>query len=62
MEAIKVGDLVEEVGTDSGTWLVVEVYKNTLRKTFAAKLVLPGKPQCTTHVSIEKLKRVGPWR
>ena len=62
MDTIKVGDLVEEVGTDSGTWLVVEVYKNTLRKTFAAKLVLPGNPQCTTHVSIEKLKRVGPWR
>jgi hypothetical protein len=55
---IKVGDLVEETGTDSGHWRVIEVYKNTLRKTFAAKLALPGYPNCTTHVSIEKLTKV----
>lgn len=55
---IKVGDLVEETGTDSGHWQVVEVYKNTLRKTFAAKLALLGHPNCTTHVSIEKLTKV----
>jgi hypothetical protein len=62
MDAIKVGDLVEETDTDSGVWLVTAIYRNTLRKAFAAKLVLPGTPTCTTHVSIEKLKRVGPWR
>ena len=59
MKNIKVGDLVEEIGTDSGAWRVVEVYKNTLRKTFAAKLELPGHPNCTTHVAIEKLAKVG---
>jgi hypothetical protein len=59
MKNIKVGDLVEEIGTDSGHWRVVEVYRNTLRKTFAAKLELPGYPNCTTHVAIEKLAKVG---
>ena len=59
MKNIKVGDLVEEIGTDSGAWRVVEVYKNTLRKTFAAKLELPGYPNCTTHVAIEMLAKVG---
>jgi hypothetical protein len=59
MKNIKVGDLVEEVGTDSGHWRVVEVYRNTLRKAFAAKLELPGYPNCTTHVPVEKLVKVG---
>ena len=59
MNNIKVGDLVEEIGTDSGHWRVVEVYRNTLRKAFAAKLELPGYPNCTTHVPVEKLVKVG---
>lgn len=59
MSNIKVGDLVEEVGTDSGAWRVVEVYRNTLRKAFAAKLELPGYPNCTTHVAVEKLAKLG---
>jgi hypothetical protein len=29
---ITVGDLVEEVGTDSGWWVVTEVFRNTHRK------------------------------
>lgn len=62
MNGIKVGDLVEEVGTDSGVWLVAEMYRNTLRKAFAAKLVLPGKPDCVTHCTVDRLTRVGPWR
>jgi hypothetical protein len=59
---IKVGDLVEEQGTDSGVWLVTELYRNTPRNMIAAKLVLPGKPNCVTHVPVEKLRRVGPGR
>lgn len=62
MSNIAVGDLVEEVGTDSGVWLVVEVYRNTPRKAFAAKLSLPGRPDCTAHVGVERLRRVGPRR
>ena len=59
---IKVGDLVEEAGTDSGVWLVTQLYRNTPRNTTAAKLAMPGKPNCVTHVSVESLRRVGPWR
>lgn len=62
MNNIAVGDLVEEVGTDSGVWVVTEIYRNTLRKAFAAKLALPGVPNCTTHVGVERLRRVGPMR
>ena len=28
---IKVGDLVEELGTDSGWWVVIEIFRNALR-------------------------------
>lgn len=59
---IKVGDLVEERGVDSGVWLVTELYRNTPRNTMAAKLVLPGKPNCVAHVSVDLLRRVGPRR
>lgn len=59
MKNIKVGDLVEEIGTDSGHWRVVEVYKNTRVPTTVAKLELPGHPNCTTHVAIEMLAKVG---
>lgn len=59
---IKVGDLVEERGTDSGVWLVTQLYRNTPRNTTAARLVLPGMPGVETHVSVENLRRVGPWR
>jgi len=59
MNNIKVGDLVEEIGTDSGHWRVVEVYRNTLWKPSVAKLELPGYPNCTTHVAVEKLAKVG---
>lgn len=62
MNNIAVGDLVEEVGTDSGVWVVTEIYRNTPRKAFAAKLALPGVPNCTTHVGVERLRRVGPMR
>ena len=56
---VKVGDLVEEVGTDSGWWVVTEVFRNTLRKGFAAKLALQGRPDCTTFVPIDRLAKVG---
>ena len=62
MSNIAVGDPVEEVDTDSGLWVVVEVYRNTLSKALVAKLSLPGRPDCTTHVGVERLRRVGPWR
>ena len=62
--AIKAGDQVEEVGTDSGVWLVTNLYRESplfQRKAFA-QLVLPGKPNCTAHVPLDRLVRVGPWR
>ena len=62
MANIKVGDLVEETGTDSGVWLVTQLYRNTPGTGKAARLVLPGLPGVETHVSIEKLRRTGPWR
>ena len=56
---VKVGDLVEEVGTDSGWWVVTEVFRNTLRKGFAAKLSLKDRPDCVTFVPIDRLAKVG---
>ena len=55
---IKVGDLVEELGTDSGWWVVTEIFRNALRKGFAARLALQHRPDCVTYVPIEKLARV----
>ena len=55
---ITVGDLVEEVGTDSGWWVVTEVFRNALRKGFAAKLALQGRPDCVTFVPIDRLAKV----
>lgn len=59
---IKVGDLVEEAGTDSGVWLVTQLYRNTPGTGKAARLVLPGTPGFETHVAVDRLRRVGPWR
>jgi len=59
-QQFKVGDLVEEVGVDSGWWVVTEVYRNSLRKTFAVKLALHGRPDCVTHAAVEKLSLVKP--
>jgi len=57
-DSIKVGDMVEEMGTDSGWWVVTEVFRNSLRKGFAARLALHGKPECVTFVSIDRLAKV----
>jgi hypothetical protein len=56
---ITVGDLVEEVGTDSGWWVVTEIFRNTLRQGFAAKLALKDRPDCVTFVPIDRLAKVG---
>ena len=62
--AIKTGDLVEEVGTDSGVWLVTKLYRESaiFKRGAFAQLVLPGKPNSTTYVPLDRLVRVGPWR
>ena len=59
MKNIRVGDLVEEVGTDSGVWVVTEVFRNTgLRQAFAAKLILLDRPDCVTYCEVDRLQVV----
>lgn len=64
MENIKVGDMVEETGTESGVWLVTKLYRESaiFNRKAVAQLVLPGMPNCTTHIAVDKLTRVGPAR
>lgn len=62
-KAIKVGDLVEETGTDSGVWLVTKLYRESaiFKRGAFAQLVIPGNPQSATYVPLDRLTRVGPW-
>jgi hypothetical protein len=55
---IKVGDFVEVVGENSGWWVVTEIFRNTPRKTFAAKLVLPNNHDCVTYCEVDRLRVV----
>ena len=55
---ISVGDLVEEVGTDSGWWVVTEVFRNSPKKSFAAKLTLRHRPDCVTYCPVDRLQVV----
>jgi len=57
-----VGDLVEVRGTDSGWWVVLELYRNTPENGAAAKLALNHKPTCITHCAVDRLTRVGSSR
>jgi len=62
MDTIMVGDLVEERGTDSGWWVVLELYRNTPGNGTAAKLALNHKPTCIAHCPVDRLTRVGSSR
>jgi hypothetical protein len=55
---LKVGDRVVETGADSGVWVVREVFKNTLRAAFAAKVECEDAPGVTTYVNVDRLSRV----
>jgi hypothetical protein len=58
--AIKVGDTVEESGTDSGLWKVLRLYRESevFKRGVFAQLSCVDAPHVVTYVPVSRLVRV----
>ena len=55
-KAIRVGDVVEETGTDSGLWVVAEVFPVTRTSPAFSRVTLRGRPDVVAYVNNDRLQ------